>query len=295
MKPITNVIIPAAGLGTRFLPITKSIPKEMLPLLNKPAIHYIVQEGLDAGLENFFIVTSKGKNALENYFDSCLELESHLKNSCKVDLLKSTETIMDSANFIYIRQPIPQGLGHAIWLARNCICTDYFGVMLPDDIIQGPQPGIGQLMQIAQQHNATVIAVQEVSPESVSSYGIIKIKNQIDPHLFEVADLVEKPSQQDSPSNFAIVGRYILSKAVFQSLDQIHQADASELQLTDALAHMLKQGNPILAYKMQGQRYDIGNPLGLIQATISCALQNPLYERPLKEFLAKLALPNVTI
>jgi UTP--glucose-1-phosphate uridylyltransferase len=280
---ITKVIIPAAGLGTRFLPETKAIPKEMLPILNKPAMQYIVEEALQSDIKQFLMITSKNKTAIANHFDASCELNNALKESGKQKLLAELEAIIRKAHFTYIRQPEALGLGDAILMARYSIGKEYFGIMLPDDIIYGKEPGLGQLMQIARQEKASVIAVQEVPSDKVSSYGIIGIKKQITPNLFQVNNLIEKPSAQDAPSNLAVVGRYVLSHKLFDSLDAIAPYADGELQLTDAIGHMLNNGEKVLAYKIQGQRYDTGTPIGWLKANIGIGLQHPEYGKQIQK------------
>lgn len=282
---ILKAIIPAAGLGTRFLPYTKAIPKEMLPLLNKPAIQYIIEEGLASEVDTFMIITGKGKESIANHFDPNLELENLLKERGQTDLLTSLNKIERTANFCYIRQAEPLGLGHAVWTARHMINKEYFGVFLPDDIIMAKTPAFQQLVKIARQEKASVIAVQEVPMDQVSSYGVIGIKKQITPNLFQVSHLVEKPDQKDSPSNLAVIGRYILSHKIFNSLETIATDHKGELQLTDAISQMMYNNEKVFAYKIQGIRYDIGNPLGWIKATIGCALQDPQSATHIQNFL----------
>ncbi|MCK5632448.1 UTP--glucose-1-phosphate uridylyltransferase [bacterium] len=285
---INKVIIPAAGLGTRFLPWTKAVPKEMLPLLDKPAIQYIIEECLTSQITNFSIVNSKSKQALESHFDSNTNLELILKERNKTNLIASTEKIFRHANFTYVRQTEPLGLGHAIWTARNTIGKEYFGVILPDELFFAKNPGIKQLIDIARQERASVIAVQEVPMNSVSSYGIIGIKKQITPKLFQVSQLIEKPKQKEAPSNLAIIGRYVLSHKLFNSLEKITPYATEELQLTDGINHMLKHGEKVFAYKIQGSRYDIGKPIGWIKAIIGRALQDQRYAPALREYLKDL-------
>lgn len=285
---VTKVVIPAAGKGTRFLPFTKSVPKEMLPVLEKPAIQYIIEEGLQAAVKNYIMITSAGKNALEDYFDSKLELELFLKEHNKEALLRGLEKITRTAGFTYIRQPEALGLGHAVLLAQQCIQKEYFGVMLPDDILVGKQSALGQLMRIARQEKGSVIAVQEVPMECVSSYGIIEIKRQITPNLFQVSNLIEKPAQKDAPSNLAIIGRYILSHKVFPSLEHVSTYSTGEIQLTDAIAHMIQNNEKVFACKVQGLRYDIGTPTGWIKAIIGLSLQHPHYAASVKSFISDL-------
>jgi len=282
---ITKAIIPAAGLGSRFLPLTKSIPKEMLPLLNKPAIQYIIEEGLLSEITNFSIVTSREKQALTNHFDTHTDLTTMLKEQNKFDLIAGLEKIIRTAHFTYIRQPEPLGLGHAVWTARHTIGKEYFGVFLPDDIVISKNPGLAQLIKIARQEKASVIAVQEVPMECVSSYGIISVKKQITPTLFQVAQIIEKPKQKDAPSNLAVIGRYVLSHKIFEALDDISTFAVGELQLTDGITHMMKNNEKVFAYKIQGQRFDIGTPVGWIKAIVGMALQHPEYGPIINRFL----------
>jgi UTP--glucose-1-phosphate uridylyltransferase len=289
---ITKAIIPAAGLGTRFLPFTKAIPKEMLPLIEKPAIQFIVEEAINSGINNFTIVTSAAKHAVENHFDTNPGLEALLREKNAYQLLESTEKMFQAVNFTYVRQPDPLGLGHAVWMARSTVGKEYFGVLLPDEIFIAKEPCLAQLIKIAQQERASVVAVQEVPHECVSSYGVITIKKQITPKLFQVANLIEKPSQKDAPSNLALTGRYVLSHKIFNSLEQMAPYATNELQLTDGISHMLGNGEKVFAYKVQGIRYDIGKPLGWIKAVLGTALQDPRYAHYIREFLADLDTPE---
>ncbi|MEX0940807.1 MAG: UTP--glucose-1-phosphate uridylyltransferase [Candidatus Babeliales bacterium] len=282
---IIKAVIPAAGLGTRFLPFTKAVPKEMLPLLNKPAIQYIIEEGIAAELKNFIMITSKEKHAISNHFDSNIELDMILKERGNSEILHTLTRITQTAAFSYVRQIEPRGLGHAIWSARHLIGKEYFGIFLPDDIIISKIPALAQLMKIARQERASVIAIQEVPMDEVSSYGVIGIKKQITPNLFQVSHVVEKPEQKDAPSNLAIVGRYVLSNKIFSCLEEIETDEQEELQLTDAISQMIHKNEKVFAYKIQGVRYDIGNPIGWIKAIIGCALQDPYYAPHISKFL----------
>jgi UTP--glucose-1-phosphate uridylyltransferase len=283
-----KAIIPAAGLGTRFLPFTKAVPKEMLPLLSKPAIQYVIEEALGSELSQFLIITSKDKTALANHFDSAAELKAVLKENDKESLLAGIEKIIRAAHFTYIRQPEPLGLGHAVWMARHSIGKEYFSVLLPDDIIVSPTPGMAQLIKIARQEKASIIAVQEVPEDCVSSYGVVAIKKQITPNLFQVSHLVEKPQQKDAPSNLAVIGRYVLSYKIFKALEDVSTYTMGELQLTDGITQMMKNNEKVFAYKLQGTRYDVGNPIGWVKCIIGLALQNPHYAPHIKRFLADL-------
>lgn len=255
---ILKTIIPAAGKGARFAPYTTVIPKEMLPILNRPAIHYALEEVLLSGIESLFMVTSK-------------------KKECMVDYLEQAAGKHESRFHIgYVRQNEPRGLGDAVRLARPLIGKEYFTVLLPDDLIFSDQPGLLQLMRVARQERASVIAVQEVAPELVSNYGIVAIKKQITPNLFQVSHLVEKPQAHTAPSNLAVVGRYVLSHKIFAALDEVDQySDAEELQLTDAITTMMRNNERVFAYKLHGTRYDIGTPAGWLNANIGIGLTTP--------------------
>lgn len=282
---ISKVIIPAAGLGERFLPYSKTCPREMLPLLNKPAMQHVAEEALLSELANIIVITSKGKGSISDHFDISL-IDAQLRDRDKLGLLASIEKLARLAQFTYIRQPEPLGLGHALWLARHCINKEYFAVALPDDIIVSKQPALSQLIRVARQEKASVVAVQEVPSECISSYGIVAIKKSITPNLFQLSNVVEKPHPKDAPSSLAIVGRYVLSSKIFQSLDEMSSYEQSELHLTDAIAHMMQHNERVFAYKVQGTRYDIGTPLGWVKAVIGSALQDPEYGPAIRKFLA---------
>lgn len=287
---IIRTVIPAAGLGTRFLPYTATIPKEMLPILNKPALQWVIEEGLQSNVTNYVIVTARGKQSLVDYFAPAPELEALLEERNKLNLLADINKITRTAHFTYIRQFEPLGLGHAILMAQHVIAKEFFGVMLPDDIIISPQlPGLAQLIRVARQEKASVIAVQEVPAESVSSYGVIGIRKQLSPSLFQVSHVVEKPDAKQAPSNLAIVGRYILSHKIFASLQEIGSYAVGELQLTDAIGHMIKQNEKVFAYKISGTRYDVGTPLGWLNANIRLGLQDPHMGKQLQELMSNTA------
>jgi len=273
---ITEVVIPAAGLGTRFLPFTKSVPKEMLPLLNRPAIEYIVQEAVDSHINHIIVITAKGKEAIEYFLKPCTRVEYALKKTNKNELLDKVNNLISQANYSYINQPEALGLGHAINLAKNHITQDYFGIMLPDDIVLGDQPELLQLIDACKKYNGSVIAVQEVPRDRISGYGTIGIKKQISSNLFEISELVEKPSPENAPSNYAIIGRYVLSKEIFKALDRIKPSVGNEYQLTDAMSLLLQEGHSMYALVVSGTRHDTGNPLGWLLANLDIALQNPM-------------------
>ncbi len=282
---ISKVIIPAAGLGPRFLPYSKTVPREMLPLLNKPAIQHVAEEALLSELLNMIIITARNKEMIAHHFDMSPD-NTLLKDQDKMGLLASTERLARLAHFTYIHQPEPLGLGHAIWLARHCINKEYFGVALPDDIIFSKQPPLSQLIRVARQEKASVIAVQEVPAECFSSYGMVGIKKTITPNLFQLSHLVEKPHPKDAPSSLAVVGRYVLSSKIFNSLEEMFTYEQNEFHLTDAIGHMMQHNERVFAYKVQGTRYDLGTPLGWIKAVIGSTLQDPEQGPALKKFLA---------
>jgi UTP--glucose-1-phosphate uridylyltransferase len=284
---ITKAIIPAGGLGTRFLPATKIMPKEMLPIFDKPAIQYVVEEGIKSGIKNFVIVTGKNKNIIEDHFYPSPDLDIFLKTK-KKNFLEGITKIVDIANFIYVRQKEPLGLGHAVWSARHVVDKGYVAIFLPDDIIFGAVPAMSQLIQVATQEKCNVIAVQEVPMEDVSRYGIIAIRKQFSPNLFQVKDLIEKPKIISAPSNLAIVGRYVLSSGVFDSLNDLKYGAGGEIQLTDAIQDLLLSGEKIFAYKVQGQRHDIGTPVGMIKASLDIALRHPQHADEMLEYLKQL-------
>jgi UTP--glucose-1-phosphate uridylyltransferase len=285
---ITKAIIPAGGLGTRFLPATKSTPKEMLPLLDKPAIQYIVEEGYRSGIKNFVLITSKHKGSIEDHFDTAVELDALLKSKDKDGAMEGIRRIVETSHFAYIRQREPLGLGHAIWSARHVVGKESIAIFLPDDVIISATPCMGHLMQIATQEKCNVVAVQEVPSDQVSNYGIVAIRKQFSPNLFQVKELVEKPSIADAPSNLAIVGRYVLSSTVFDILDEQKIGAGGEIQLTDAIQAMLLSGEKVFAYRIQGTRYDVGTPMGFIKANIDLALRDQRYSATLIDYLKEI-------
>jgi len=292
---VTKAIIPAAGLGTRFLPYTKVVPKEMLPLINFPAIHYIAKEAISSDIKHFSIITSRSKSSIADYFDISPSLENELKYNNKEHFLREINYIIKNATFSYIRQNEPLGLAHAIRMARESIGKEYFGVLLPDDIIVGQQAALDQLIQVSKQEKASIIAVQEVPQEHISNYGVISIKKQLTSNLFQVKQLVEKPERKDAPSNLAIVGRYVLSHKIFAAIDQTQAYATEELQLTDSINIMMKNNEKVYAYKVQGDRFDIGTPLGFAKAIIHFSLQNPLYGKEIRTYLNGIDNPSSTL
>lgn len=282
---VRKAIIPAAGLGTRFLPATKAMPKEMLPIVDKPTIQYIVEEAIESGIEDILIVTGKGKRAIEDHFDHSFELEQNLLEKGKLDLLSEVQKLSKLVDVHYIRQKEPRGLGDAIWCARKFIGDEPFAVLLGDDIVKGEVPCIKQLIEQYNRNRASIIGVKHVTDDEVSRYGIVDAK-LIEHRLHRVNNLVEKPSIQDAPSNLAIMGRYILSPQIFDIL--AHQAPGAggEIQLTDAIAQ-LNEKEAIYAYEFTGQRYDVGEKLGFIQTTIDFALEREDLRYGLLDYLAE--------
>ncbi|ASJ05562.1 UTP--glucose-1-phosphate uridylyltransferase GalU [Thermococcus barossii] len=267
---VRKAVIPAAGLGTRMLPITKSMPKEMLPIVDRPVIHYVVEEAIRAGIDDILIITGKGKRAIEDYFDRSFELEYYLREKGKVNELRQIEEIGEMVDIYYVRQKKPLGLGDAILHAEKHVNGEPFAVLLGDDIIISQRPAIGQLMRIAERRNAAVIGVEEVPPELVSRYGIID-GEKVEDGLYRVNGLVEKPSPEEAPSNMAIIGRYVLPPEVFDALKETPPGKGGEIQLTDALGILLKK-RKMFARKIGGKRYDVGSKLGFILANLELSL-----------------------
>ncbi|MCR8855714.1 UTP--glucose-1-phosphate uridylyltransferase GalU [Lysinibacillus fusiformis] len=286
MNKIRKAIIPAAGLGTRFLPATKAMPKEMLPIVDKPTIQYIVEEAIASGIEDIIIVTGKGKRAIEDHFDNALELETNLLEKGKFDIL---EKVQESANveIHYIRQKEPLGLGHAIWCARKFIGDEPFAVLLGDDIVKSEEPCLKQLMNQYENILSSVIGVQEVANEDVHRYGVIDPVSS-DSKLMQVTKFVEKPALGEAPSNFAIIGRYILTPEIFRFLDEKKKGKGGEIQLTDAI-ESLNGIQRVFAYAFEGRRYDVGEQLGFIETIIDFALERDDLSAGIKEFILKKA------
>ncbi|SDM95023.1 UTP--glucose-1-phosphate uridylyltransferase [Paenibacillus sp. yr247] len=286
MKKIRKAIIPAAGLGTRFLPATKAQPKEMLPIVDKPAIQYIVEEAIESGIEDIIIVTGRNKRAIEDHFDKSVELEMMLEEKGNTKLLKMVQSVSNLADVHYIRQKQPLGLGHAILCARKFIGDEPFAVLLGDDILQSSPPGLKQMMDIYEQTETSVIAVQEVPWEDVSKYGIVSPANNCDSYRL-IEDLVEKPDRDQAPSNLAVIGRYIIMPEIFGILERQEPGRGGEIQLTDAL-RVLNRQQQMAAYLMQAKRYDVGDKMGYIEATIEMALQRPDLQEQVKSYLLSL-------
>ncbi|MCY9588931.1 UTP--glucose-1-phosphate uridylyltransferase [Paenibacillus chitinolyticus] len=272
---IKKAIIPAAGLGTRFLPATKAQPKEMLPIVDKPTIQYIVEEAIASGIEDILIISGRGKRAIEDHFDKSFELEETLEQKGKLEDLKQIQAISNLANIHYVRQKEPKGLGHAILCAKSFIGQEPFAVLLGDDIVQAETPCTAQLIEVYEKYKSTVVGVQWVADKDVNKYGIVDAgKEIVDRHVIPVRSLVEKPQPSEAPSNYAIMGRYILTPEIFNILETQQPGAGGEIQLTDAIRR-LNENRPTFAYEFEGIRYDVGDKLGFIKATIDFALQRP--------------------
>ena len=284
--PVRKAVLPAAGLGTRFLPATKASPKEMLPLVDKPLIQYAVEEAVASGIEDIIIVTGRGKRAIEDHFDRSFELEENLKGNKKDGMLKEVRRISELANFCYVRQPEARGLGHAVLCAQHLLGDEPFAVMLGDEVIDAQIPGLAQLIKMFQEREGPVLGVKKVPLQEVSRYGIIA-NRRIAPGLHRVDDLIEKPDPKDAPSRYAVIGRYVLSPDIFPILRRIPPGKNGEIQLTDALRILAKK-RPMYAHEMQGQRHDAGEKLGFLKATVEFALKNPTLGPPFRQYLKDL-------
>ena len=287
-KPITKAIFPAAGLGTRFLPATKASPKEMMPLVDKPLIQYVVEEAVSSGIEQVILITGRGKRAIEDHFDVAFELEEDLKAKGKHKLLSEVQRIANLVTFCYIRQKKALGLGHAVLTARRVVGDDPFAVLLGDDIIDARVPALKQMMDVYQRYPATILAIQKVPKNQTKNYGIIAGR-RIEDGVHLVTDLIEKPSPEEAPSNLAIIGRYILMPEIFDALESTPPGKGGEIQLTDGLRLLMKK-RPIYAYEFQGTRHDAGDKLGFLKATVDFGLKNQEFGDEFRDYLKKLKL-----
>lgn len=285
MSKVKKAIIPAAGLGTRFLPATKAMPKEMLPVVDKPTIQYIVEEAIESGIEDIIIVTGKGKRAIEDHFDNSMELERILLEKEKFELLNEVQKSSKMVDIHYIRQKEPNGLGHAIWCARKFIGNEPFAVLLGDDIISAEKPCLRQMIEKYDRYHSSIIGVQHVLDAEVSRYGIVD-GNIVEESLYQINHLVEKPKQEDAPSNLAIMGRYILTPGIFEILGTQKPGAGGEIQLTDAI-ETLNRIEAVYAYNFKGTRYDVGEKMGFIQTTIEFALKRGELRSDLLLYLAR--------
>lgn len=289
MKKVKKAVIPAAGLGTRVLPATKALPKEMLNIVDKPSLQYIVEELVESGITDIVIITGRNKNSIEDHFDYSYEMEETLKNSNKVELLEKISHISNMANIYYVRQNMPLGLGHAILKAKSFIGDEPFVIALGDDIIYNPEKAVcKQLIEKYEKYGKSVIGCQEVAGEDVSKYGIVEIRNTLDDKTYEINNFIEKPSMEEAPSRIACLGRYLLSPKIFEFLENAKPGKGGEIQLTDSILNMLKSGEDVLAYNFDGKRYDIGNKTGLLIANIEFGLRNEETREELKAYLENL-------
>ena len=284
-KKIRKAVIPAAGLGTRFLPATKAQPKEMLPIVDKPTLQYIIEEAVESGIEEILIITGKNKKSIEDHFDKSVELELELEQKGKTELLEIVRNITKMVNIYYIRQKEPKGLGDAIYCARSFIGDEPFAVMLGDDIVDNDVPCLKQLMSAYEEYRTTILGVQSVAPEDANKYGIINAK-YIEDSVYKVKDLVEKPEPGKQPSNIAILGRYIITPEIFEILENQKPGKGGEVQLTYALKTLSKK-EAMYAYEFEGRRYDVGDKLGFLEATVDFALKKPELQGPFMEYLKK--------
>ena len=284
-KPsIRTAVIPAAGLGTRFLPATKAQPKEMLPIVDKPCIQYIIEEAIDSGIEDILIITGRNKRAIEDHFDRAIELEMTLKAQGKYDLLGLVQEL-SRVTIHYVRQKEPKGLGHAVLCAKHFVGDEPFAVLLGDDIMDAEVPVLKQLMDVYDSCGGSVLGVQEVPKDRVSSYGVVK-PTAVSERLWRADDLVEKPSIEEAPSRLAVLGRYIISPKIFGILEKTEPGRGGEIQLTDALKK-LSESEPVYAYEFEGRRYDVGDKQGFLEATVDFALKRPDLRDPFLRYLMK--------
>ncbi|MFH1639543.1 MAG: UTP--glucose-1-phosphate uridylyltransferase GalU [Chloroflexota bacterium] len=288
---VRKVVITAAGWGTRFLPITRSLPKEMLPLINKPLIQFSVEEAISSGIDQIIVITAMGKRAIEDYFDRSHELENFLESKGQFEQLSEMRRLSNLVNICYIRQKEQLGLGHAVLMAKDVVGNEPFAVLLPDDIIDSQVPPLKQMMDVYEQYQTSVVAVERVRYEDTVKYGIISPKtvpfSTSRTNIYQVAGLVEKPDSRDAPSDLGIVGRYILTPDIFAALEATPPGKGHEIQLTDAL-QLLCTKNRVYACEFEGVRYDTGNPLGWLKATIAFALKHPEIKNELRDYLYKI-------
>jgi UTP--glucose-1-phosphate uridylyltransferase len=292
---VRKAVFPAAGLGTRFLPATKAQPKEMLPLVDKPIIQYGVEEAMAAGCDQIIIITGRGKTAIEDHFDVSYELEKMLEERGKKDLLAIVRQISDMIHVAYVRQKEALGLGHAVLMARELVGPEPFAVLLADDVIDSEKPCLKQMMEVFEETQSSVIAAQEVNGPGISAYGVLdarRIEGKFGGRLYGVKNLVEKPKPQDAPSNLAIIGRYILTPKIFETLEHTPLGAGGELQLTDGLRGLIGAGERVYGYTFEGKRHDAGDKLGFLKATVELALKRPGMGKEFADYLRSLDLGN---
>ncbi|HEV3315890.1 MAG TPA: UTP--glucose-1-phosphate uridylyltransferase GalU [Candidatus Angelobacter sp.] len=292
---VRKAVFPAAGLGTRFLPATKAQPKEMLPLVDKPIIQYGVEEAMAAGCDQIIIITGRGKTAIEDHFDVSYELEKMLEERGKLDLLAIVRQISDMIHVAYVRQKEAMGLGHAVLMARELVGNEPFAVLLADDVIDSEKPCLKQMMEVFEETQSSVVATQEVNGPAISSYGVLdakRVEGKFNGRLHDVRTLVEKPKLEEAPSNLAIIGRYILTPNIFDTLERTPLGAGGELQLTDGLRGLLQSGQKIYGYTFEGKRHDTGDKLGFLKATVEFALKRSDLGQQFRDYLRSLDFKN---
>lgn len=287
---IRKAVFPAAGLGTRFLPATKASPKEMLPLVDKPLIQYSVEEAVASGIESIMIVTGRDKNSIENHFDISFELEELLKEKGKTEVIAEIRAISDLAHISYTRQKQALGLGHAIYQAKDFAGDDPFAVLLADDVVDAEKPALKQMIEVFEKYDAPVIATMQVKGEAISRFGVIDAE-EVEPNVFQIKDMVEKPAFKDAPSDLAIIGRYIFTPDIFDAIEQTKPGAGGEIQITDAMRLLLKS-RPLYAVKLEGTRHDAGDKLGFLIATVEFALKRDDLGKDFREYLKSLNLAS---
>jgi UTP--glucose-1-phosphate uridylyltransferase len=287
-KKVTKAIFPVAGMGTRFLPATKSVPKEIMTLVDRPLVQYAIDEARAAGIKEFIFVTSRGKGALEDYFDHSPMLEQELRKKGKLELLETLKaTNMESGAIAYIRQHRALGLGHAVWCARRLIANEPFAVILPDDVIAAEKPCLQQMVEAYEETGGNMVAAMEVPPEKASSYGVLDVRDDMG-SVVSVRGMVEKPPQGEAPSNLAVIGRYILTPSVLNNLNKMKSGAGGEIQLTDAIAQDIENDKPVYGFRFQGQRFDCGSKAGFLQATVAFALARDDLRDDLSNYLREM-------
>ena len=288
-QKIRKAVFPAAGLGTRFLPATKSSPKEMLPLVDKPLIQYSIEEAVASGIESILIVTGRDKSAIENHFDISYELEQLLQEKGKTEFFEQVRAISELAKISYTRQRQALGLGHAIYQAKDFSANEPFAVLLADDIVDAEKPALKQMIEVFEKYDAPVIATMQIAGEAISRFGVIDAE-EVEPNVYKVKDMVEKPKFADAPSDLAIIGRYILTPDVFDAIERTEKGAGGEIQITDAMRLMLKEGKPFYAVKLDGVRHDAGDKLGFLIATVEFALKREDLGGDFRDYLKTLKL-----
>jgi len=288
-QKIRKAVFPAAGLGTRFLPATKASPKEMLPLVDKPLIQYSVEEAVASGIESILIVTGREKGAIENHFDISYELESLLQEKGKTEFFEQVRAISEICRISYTRQRQALGLGHAIYQAKDFAENEPFAALLADDIVDAEKPALKQMIEVFEEYNAPVIATMQVEGEAISRFGVIDAE-EVAPNVFKIKDMIEKPKYEDAPSDLAIIGRYIFTPDIFSAIERTEKGAGGEIQITDAMRLMLKEGKPFYAVKLEGTRHDAGDKLGFLIATVEFALKRDDLGKDFREYLKSLNL-----